>query len=34
MNRENYLKNLILEMGSIKEFSVKIGMPYTALLSI
>lgn len=34
MNRENYLKNLILEMGSIKEFSIKIGMPYTTLLSI
>lgn len=34
MNREKYLKNLILEMGSIKDFSIKIGMPYTTLLSI
>lgn len=34
MNRENYLKNLILEMSSIKEFSVKIGTPYTIILSI
>lgn len=34
MNREKYLKNLILETGSIKDFSIKIGMPYTTLLSI
>lgn len=34
MTREKYLKNLILEMGSIKDFSIKIGMPYTTLLSI
>lgn len=34
MNREKYLKNLIIEMGSIKDFSTKIGMPYTTLLSI
>lgn len=35
MNREEYIKYLIKDKGlSIKEFSYKIGIPYTTLLSM
>lgn len=34
MTREEYLKGLILEQGTIKEFALKIDMPYSTMLSI
>lgn len=34
MKREQYLKEKILEKGNIKDFAIKINMPYTTLLSI
>lgn len=34
MTREEYLKRLILEQGTIKDFAIKIDMPYSTLLSI
>lgn len=34
MKREQYLKEKILEEGNIKDFAIKINMPYTTLLSI
>ena len=34
MTRESYLREKILEYGTVKEFAEKIGMPYTTLLSI
>lgn len=34
MTRETYLREKILEHGTVKEFAEKIDMPYTTLLSI
>lgn len=34
MTRESYLREKILEHGTVKEFAEKIDMPYTTLLSI
>lgn len=34
MTRESYLREKILEHGTVKEFAEKINMPYTTLLSI
>lgn len=34
MNREMYLRTLILEKHTLKEFADKINMPYSTLLSI
>ena len=34
MTRESYLREKILELGTVKEFAEKIDMPYTTLLSI
>ncbi len=34
MTRENYLKSLISDFGTRKDFAKKIGMPYSTLLSI
>lgn len=34
MTRETYLREKILEQGTVKEFAEKINMPYTTLLSI
>lgn len=34
MTRESYLREKILEYGTVKEFAEKIDMPYTTLLSI
>ena len=34
MTREEYLRGLILEQGTVKDFALKINMPYSTLLSI
>lgn len=34
MTREYYLRSLISDNGSLKDFAIKIGMPYSTLLSI
>lgn len=34
MTREEYLRGLILDQGTVKDFALKINMPYSTLLSI